>query len=181
MPLKLPRYLSLVEVKQMFDHAFGRDLVILYILFYLGLRNNELRLLRIEDIDFDNSNVKVVQGKGKKDRYIPIPKPITEILKLWIADRTTGWLIQGRQSKGTISNRHIERIVRNIANKSNIRNPGEVHPHTLRHSYATFIINNGGNIEEVKELLGHSNISATQIYTHLAHTKLKETINKVFE
>jgi len=180
MSLKLPRYLSLIEVKQMFGHASDRDLVILYILFYLGLRNNELRLLRIEDIDFESFNIKVVQGKGKKDRYIPIPKQLIPILQTWIGDKETGWVITGRQKQGTISNRHIRRIITEIAYNSGIRKPEEVHPHTLRHSYATFIINNGGNIEEVKELLGHSNISTTQVYTHLSTKKLKETINRIF-
>jgi len=164
----------------MFSHAQGRDLVILYILFYLGLRNNELRLLRIEDLDLVKNEAKVVQGKGKKDRYIPIPHPLNIVLNEWIGDRKFGLVINGRDKQGSISNRHIRRIVKRIAIKSNIRNPSEIHPHTLRHSYATHIINNGGDIRVVQELLGHANISATQIYTHLAIKKLKESVNKIF-
>jgi site-specific recombinase XerD len=157
-----------------------RNYIIIYILFMLGLRNNELRSLRIEDIDFVERNVKVVQGKGKKDRYIPMPNPLVDPLQKWIGGRKNGWLIEGRQSQGTLSNRHLRRIVKEIAQISNIRNPFEVHPHTLRHSYATFIINNGGGLREIQELLGHANISSTQVYTHIAHEKLKETIDKVF-
>ena len=180
MALKLPRYLSINEVKVMFSHAQGRDSVILYILFYMGLRNNELRNLRIEDIDFINSTIKVVQGKGKKDRFVPIPEPLKEPLKMWVCGKPSGWVIEGHSSLGRISNRHINRIIKTTAIESGIRNPTEIHPHTLRHSYATHILNSGGDLLEIKELLGHSNIIATQIYTHLAHDKLKETIQKVF-
>jgi len=176
MARKLPRFLSLPEVEEMFRSSSGnpRDNLMLKCMFYLGLRNSEVQNLRIEDIDFINGNVKVVQGKGKKDRYVPIPtKSLASELNSYIENRQTGKMFY-------ISDRHIRRIVKYYAKKAGIRKPDEVHPHTLRHSYATFLQNQGTPLNVIQDLLGHARIDTTTIYVHLGMEKKKELIEKAF-
>jgi site-specific recombinase XerD len=176
MPRKLPRFLSLPEVEAMFKVASGdrRDSLLLKSLFFLGLRNSELENLRIEDIDMINGNVKVVQGKGRKDRYVPIPSStLLQELKGYIENRNTGRLFY-------VSDRHIRRIVKEYAVKAGLRTPEEIHPHTLRHSYATFLQNQGTPLNIIQDLLGHARIDTTTIYVHMGMEKKKEFIEKAF-
>ena len=128
---KLPRFLSPLEVAEMFKVSMTsgsqRDTMLLKSLYYLGLRNSEVRTLRIEDIDAINRTVKVVQGKGRKDRYVPIPGEFAEELKAFIANqeetcsRRSGLLFEGRNEKGELSDRHLRRIVKGYARMANIR------------------------------------------------------------
>jgi integrase/recombinase XerD len=151
-----------------------RDNLMLKCMFYLGLRNSELENLRIEDIDLTNGNVKIVQGKGKKDRFVPIPtKTFASELQNAMGYQHSGKLFY-------VSNRHIRRIVKNYAVKAGIRKPEEVHPHTLRHSYATFLQNQGTPLNVIQDILGHANIDTTTIYVHLGMDKKKELIEKAF-
>lgn len=173
---KLPRFLSLPEVEAMFRAASDnvRDNLILKCLFYLGLRNSEVENLRIEDIDFINQNVKIIQGKGKKDRYVPISTPsLKRELKEYIGNRKEGRLFY-------VSDRHIRRIVKKYAIKAGIRNPKEVHPHTLRHSYATFLQNQGVPLNVIQKTLGHKNIETTTIYVHLGIERARQLIQQAF-
>ncbi len=143
-------------------------------LFYLGLRNSELENLRIEDIDFINQNVKIVQGKGRKDRYVPISTPsLKKELKQYIGDRKEGKLFY-------VSDRHIRRIVKKYAIQAGIRNPKEVHAHTLRHSYATFLQNQGIPLNVIQKTLGHKNIETTTVYVHLGIERTTQLIQQAF-
>ena len=176
MARKLPRFLSDSEVKAMFelsrDHP--RDNLLLKSMYYLGLRNSEVINLRYEDIDFINKTVKVVMGKGEKDRYVPVPsQEILDQFQAYTEDRRTGRVF-------LLTDRHLRRIVKNYAVKANIRNPGEIHPHTLRHSYATHLMNKGLPLNYIQELLGHSKIDTTTIYVHLGIDKKKELVTKAF-
>ncbi|MCX6817880.1 MAG: tyrosine-type recombinase/integrase [Candidatus Aenigmarchaeota archaeon] len=171
---KLPRFLSVPEVEAMFKVATdARNNLLLKTMFFLGLRNSEAQNLRIEDIDLINGNVKVVQGKGSKDRYVHIPTEFASELKSYIGNQQTGRLFY-------VSDRHIRRIVKEYAVKAGIRKPEEVHPHTLRHSYATFLQNQGTPLNVIQETLGHSNIETTTVYVHLGMDKKKELIEKAF-
>ncbi|MCK4335880.1 MAG: tyrosine-type recombinase/integrase [Candidatus Aenigmarchaeota archaeon] len=172
---KLPRFLSLPEAEALFKSSRDnpRDNLMLKCMFYLGLRNSELESLRIEDVDLINGNVKVVQGKGKRDRYVPIPSSLAYEIRSYIGEQKTGKMFY-------LSDRHIRRIVKNYAIKAGIRNPEEVHPHTLRHSYATFLQNEGVPLNIIQELLGHSEIDTTTIYIHLGTKKKKEWVEKAF-
>lgn len=177
MARKLPRFLSLAEVEAMFKVSSGnrRDNILMKCMFHLGLRNSEVQNLRAEDIDFINGNVKVVQGKGKNDRYVPIPmKAFASELKSYVGENKTGKLFY-------ISDRHIRRIVKDYAVKAGVRNPEEIHPHTLRHSYATFLQNQGMPLNVIQQLLGHSKIDTTTIYVHLGMEKKKELLEEAFK
>lgn len=172
---KLPRFLSLPEVEAMFKVSRDnlRDNLMLKFMFYLGLRNSEVQNLRIEDIDLMNRNLKVVQSKGDRDRYVPIPSNLEPEIRSYVGDNRTGKVFY-------ISDRHIRRIVKEYAIKAGIRNPQEVHPHTLRHSYATLLQNEGTPLNVIQELLGHSKIDTTTIYVHLGTEKKREFVEKVF-
>jgi site-specific recombinase XerD len=178
---KLPRILSSEEIASMFSasESIPRDNMLLKCMYYLGLKNNEARTLRTENIDTINSTVKVVQGKGKKDRYVPIPEGFSQELKAYIQGRS-GFMFVGRGREGTLSDRHIRRIVKSHACTANIRKYGEVHPHTLRHSYATHLQNSGVPLNVIQGMLGHERIETTTIYTHMGIDKAREYINQAF-
>jgi site-specific recombinase XerD len=178
---KLPRFLSPAEVAEIFRTAelSPRDSFLLKSMYYLGLRNSEAKSMRIDDIDFINNNVKVVQGKGRKDRYVPIPEGFSEELRGFVEGRS-GYLFEGRASQGTLSDRHIRRIVKYYAEKAGIRKFEEIHPHTLRHSYATHLQNNGVPLNVIQSMLGHERIETTTIYTHLGIDIARDFIDKAF-
>jgi site-specific recombinase XerD len=179
---KLPRFLTPTEVAEMFKTATTnpRDNMILKSLYYLGLRNSELRSLRLEDIDSINRTVKVVQGKGKKDRYVPIPGEFAAEVRSFISGRGTGLLFEGRNEVGELSDRHLRRIVKQYAVLAGVRKPEEVHPHTLRHSYATHLQNSGVPLNVIQNMLGHSRLETTTIYTHMGIDRAREFIDHAF-
>lgn len=182
MPRKLPRFLTPVEIAAMFKAAEAekRDLMLLKCMYFLGLRNSEAQNLLIEDVDLLNRTVKVVQSKRKKDRYVPIQAGFIEDLKDWIGGRQDGYLIPGRK-RNPISDRHIRRIVKQYARLASVRKPGEIHPHTLRHSYATHLQNQGVPLNVIQQLLGHSRVETTTIYLHLGTERMKEWVDRAFE
>lgn len=166
----MPRFLSFPEVEAMFKVSTDspRDNLMLKCMFYLGLRNSEVENLRIEDIDLVNGKVKV------QDRYVPIPtKSFASELQEAMGYQHTGKLFY-------VSDRHIRRIVKSYAVKAGIWKPEEVHPHTLRHSYATFLQNQGTPLNVIQAILGHERIDTTTIYVHLGMDKKKELIEKAF-
>jgi integrase/recombinase XerD len=181
---KLPRFLSMEEMKHVLavSKKNKRDYIIIKCLFYLGLRNSELQKLQVDDIDFINMNVKVVQGKGNKDRYVPIPgKEFAAELKSWAGRRTKGLFIEGRGTDSMLSDRHIRRIVKKYAIEAGIRKPEEIHPHTLRHSYATHLQNKGIPLNAIQLILGHENIETTTIYLHLGTERIRDLVEKAFK
>ena len=152
---KLPRTLSIEEVYQMFNASIDnpRDNFLLKFMFFTAMRNDEVRRQRIEDIDLINGVVHVRMGKGKKDRKIPIPDFFIQEIKdyLMLIGRTSGYLFEGRDEFGRMSDRHIRRIVKKYAKLAGLRNWWEVHPHTFRHSYATFLRNKGVPLDVMLE------------------------------
>jgi site-specific recombinase XerD len=181
---KLPRFLTMEEVKHMIaaSEMNRRDCMIIKCLFYLGLRNSELRGLQVDDIDFINRTVKIVQGKGNKDRFVPIPsRGFAAELRQLAGKRTSGLLIEGRGIGSMLSYRHIRRIVKKYAIEAGIRKPEEIHPHTLRHSYATHLQNQGLPLNAIQQILGHENIETTTIYLHLGTERIRDLVEKAFK
>ena len=178
---KLPRFLTPLEVAEMFSVAepSERDCLLMKCMYFLGLRNSEAQGLTIQEIDLINGTVKVVMGKGKKDRYVPIPAGFAEELKGYIGQTREGLLFPGR-SKGKLSDRHIRRIVKFYAKKAGVRKPEEIHPHTLRHSYATHLQNSGVPLNIIQNILGHERIETTTIYTHMGLEKAREWVEHAF-
>lgn len=205
MPRKLPRFLTPLEVAEMFQASDGRDLLLLKCLYFLGLRNSEAQNLLIEDIDIINKTVKVVMGKRKKDRYVPIHGDFAGELKAFIGEsegseggiaqdsksegskegtftqniKSEGYLFPGR-SQGRLSDRQIRRIVKAAAHRAGVRKAEEVHPHTLRHSYATHLQNSGVPLNIIQNMLGHERLETTAIYSHMGVEKAREWIEHAF-
>jgi len=147
-----------------------------------GLRVSELVNLKINDIDFDSCLVKTL-GKGSKERIIPIGdyaiyfvlKYLKEYRPLLLKKEYTDYLFLN--NRGTkISRQSFYKIVEDLAVKKNIKT--KISPHTLRHSFATHLLDRGADIVSIKELLGHSSLATTQIYTHISNQKLQDEYNK---
>jgi integrase/recombinase XerC len=153
-----------------------RDRLILEMLYGTGMRAAEIVRIDMEDLDTRSGLVRVT-GKGGKERLIPLGSTVVSILEEYIAERRRnvgswgGPLIQGRGKDGRMSTRTVQRIVSNWAHRSGLSG---VHPHMLRHTFATHLLNRGAEIRAVQELLGHASLATTQIYTHLTIDRLRE-------
>lgn len=159
-----------------------RDLAILETLFSTGLRVSELCSLN-RDIDFEKGEI-VVRGKGGKIRTVFLAERAKNAILKYLSMRTDKEpalfisLAKNLPPK-RITPRAVQKIIKYYAKKAGILK--DIHPHTLRHQLATILISEGANIRFVQELLGHKNISTTQIYTHIAKPELKEIYKKYFE
>ncbi|MFA6379089.1 MAG: tyrosine recombinase XerC [Candidatus Omnitrophota bacterium] len=179
---KLPKFLSEMDTARLVDAVTGtdeaslRDHAILETLYSTGMRVSELVSLNLDRVDFITNLVKVL-GKGKKERLLPIGETALKVVKQYVDTRT-------HQSEAVFLNHHgrrlTDRSVRNIVNKyiTKASIQGKMSPHSLRHSFATHLLNAGADLRSVQELLGHVNLSTTQIYTHMTTEKLKSIYNK---
>jgi tyrosine recombinase XerC len=183
---KLPLFLSEEEVRTLIESAseddvWGRrDRAILEVLYSTGMRVGELVNLNMEDIDFIGSATKV-SGKGKKERMLPIGEKALvsiryylDVLPQRLKEKNKALFINKRMTR--ISDRSVRRIVNKYINLTSKRSG--ISPHTLRHSFATHLLDRGADLRSVQELLGHANLSTTQIYTHITTQRLKEAYEK---
>jgi site-specific recombinase XerD len=162
---KLPRCLSESEVGRLLAAGIGlRDRAILELLYASGLRLSEIADLQLEEINLDAGTLMVRAGKGNKDGLAFFGMPATEALRAYICDRTRGPVFLN-SSGGPLRKRSIRLIVGASARRAGL---ADVHPHTLRHSFATHLLNHGADIRYVQQLLRHARLSTTQIYTHTA-------------
>jgi tyrosine recombinase XerC len=178
----LPKFMTEEEVSRLIESSVPkdemglRDRAILETFYSTGMRISELVGLSLEDLDFIGGVVKL-KGKGKKERIAPIGDRAISSLRAYLDSR------KKQSSKVFLNKRGIgitDRGVRNIVGKylriSGMRQG--ISPHTLRHSFATHLLNRGADLRTVQELLGHANLSTTQIYTHLTTEKLKSVYDK---
>ena len=158
------------------NYSGVRDKAILEVLYATGLRRAELINLKEAHIDFSNSNLKVF-GKGKKERLVPISINLISILKRYIAKRNeTFHSVEEFLFLTEKGKKLYPKLVYNIVKKhlGNVTSDDLKGPHTLRHSFATHLSDNGAELNVIKELLGHSSLAATQIYTHNSVEKIKQ-------
>ena len=152
-----------------------RDRVILELLYGTGMRLSELLALKVNDIDGGSRLVRVM-GKRSKERLIPITDSLTKLLDQYIAQRipaeSTERLILTDVNKAAYPV-FVQRIVKK--HLSSVTTLSQKSPHVLRHTYATHLLNRGADLNAIKELLGHANLAATQIYTHNSIEKLKKS------
>ncbi|MBM3247588.1 integrase [Candidatus Pacearchaeota archaeon] len=171
---KIPAVLSKDEIKLLLKSLTNKKSKLMLSLIYAcGFRVSELVNLKINDLDFAEKAGYIKQAKGKKDRVFNIPEFLLEDLKNQAQEQKNQgleYLFSGRGEK--ITDRNIQKIVRLAAKKAGIKK--QVHTHTLRHSFATHLLENGVDIRKIQELLGHSNLSTTQIYTHISREELKK-------
>ncbi len=181
---RLPRFVDKKDIDTLFEHVEFPDnwqghteRMLLQVLYNTGIRLAELIQLQVQHIDLSNTSIKVL-GKGNKERVIPISNALRENIQHYIQTRAKEWPeadlpflllnAKGRQL--------YPRYVYDITKKylSLVTTIDKKSPHILRHSFATHLTNNGADLNAVKELLGHSSLAATQVYTHNSIEKLKE-------
>ncbi len=188
-PRRLPRLLTEEEVTRLLEAPFPRDFfgirdrAILEVFYSTGVRVSELTRLRKGDLDLARGLGKVL-GKGKKERLVLIGRPARRAVEDWLREREAlrrrlgrveGWLFLGHKGKG-LTTRRVAQILEKAAGLAGLT--CRVHPHLLRHSFATHLLNRGADLRLVQEMLGHSSLAATQIYTHLGLARLKEVYRK---
>ncbi len=174
-PKKIPTVLTKDEVKRMIELTKNlKHKLIIELLYSTGLRLSELRNLKIKDLDLNENVLWVRKGKGAKDRMVILSKMLSDELRKYIEGRDPedfvfhGW-------HGQISSRAVQKIIKEAAKRANISK--KVTPHVLRHSFATHLLEAGVDIRKIQVLLGHANLSTTQIYTTVSTAELKKIEN----
>lgn len=186
---RLPKVLFQEEMNELIDEIPCdtplqiRDRLIFELLYSTGIRISEAIQIKLNEID-RNLKVVLIHGKGNKDRYVPYNQHFDQILKRYLKEARP-IIIKNKVNDFLILNSHgdqlttrgLEYIFRRVLTA--INHPG-IHPHILRHSLATHMLDNGADIRIVQELLGHASINTTQIYTHVSVKKLQEVYNRNF-
>ena len=171
-PQRLPVVLSRVDITELLGVIRNQKHYLLLSLAYgAGLRLGEVRNLKLKDLDFNDGTLTVRQGKGGKDRVTIIPRKIRGDLAVFVEFKEMNDLIFESERGGQLSARSVQKIFDNSRRKAGITK--EATFHSLRHSFATHLLEDGTDVRFVQELLGHSNIRTTQIYTHVMRPSLK--------
>ena len=174
-PKTLPAVLSPEEVSRLIQAAaHGRDRVLLQVAYGCGLRLSELLSLQVGDIDSARMVLHVRQGKGRKDRLVPLSVRLLEELRAyWRLCRPATWLFPGKKADQPITNGNVQRNFRRIARRAGLTKRCSMH--TLRHSYATHLLEAGVDLLTLKALLGHRNLDTTARYLHISTQRLQKT------
>lgn len=171
---KIPEVLSKEEVKALLDSLkTGKSKLMVSLMYACGLRVSELLNLKVSDLNFVEKIGHIKQAKGRKDRIFNIPDFIFLDLKCHAENqlkKNKEFLFTG--PNGRLSSRNLQKIVSSASKRAGIKK--KVHCHTLRHSFATHLLENSIDIRKIQELLGHSDLSTTQIYTHISTEELKK-------
>ncbi len=184
---KLPKTIADDEIEALFGHidrydSLGfRDYLLLDLLFSCGLRASEVTTMTIKDVQLGQKQI-LIHGKGSKDRYVPLHDRLTDDFRHYLTYIRPLLLSKGKSLdetrvfisyKGTaLSVRGLQYVLKKL-----IRNAGEtyrIHPHMLRHAFATTLLDHGADLRVVQELLGHEHLKSTQIYTHVSNERIKE-------
>jgi integrase/recombinase XerD len=174
-PKRLPTVLSQAELVQLFEATTNlRDRVLLTTAYACGLRVNEVACLQVDDIDSKRMLVHVRQGKGNKERIVPLPPALLDALRRWwLVFRPARWLFSGRDRAKPITARAIRHAVTAAAVRAGLKK--RVSPHTLRHSFATHLVEMGTSLHTVQVLLGHNSFKTTTRYNHVARPVVTAT------
>ncbi|AKP46854.1 MULTISPECIES: tyrosine recombinase XerC [Bacillus] len=184
---RLPDFFYDEEMQALFAACEGeeplaiRNKALLELLYATGIRVSECANIQMNDIDFELCTL-LVKGKGKKERYVPFGSFAEEAIKRYI-QKSRSILIQKNDHQhsalfvnargGPLTPRGIRHILNQIIKKASLS--GKIHPHMLRHTFATHMLNNGADLRAVQELLGHSHLSSTQLYTHVTNEHLRKS------
>lgn len=186
----LPRVLTVAEVDRLMEqpdvlkHLGLRDRAMLELMYGTGIRVSEMLSLQKEDINMSAGFLRCM-GKGMKERIVPVNQTSIDWVKRYLV-RSRNYLVKNHLERtlfvnargNKLSRQGYFKILRGYADKADIKI--EVTPHTLRHSFATHMLENGADLRAVQEMLGHSDISTTQIYTHLTQSRLREVYKQYF-
>ncbi len=183
----LPKYVKEIDIEKMFEvpdtrNKFGmRNLLIIRLLYSTGIRVSELVNIKVKDINIEDRTIKIL-GKGDKERIVVFGNNTYDCLKDYLNNdyqllnqRNSEYLLLNKDGN-KISDRYIRNIIDDIIFKASIKM--HVSPHMLRHTFATTMLNNGADLVNVKDLLGHTSLNTTSIYTHVSDDMLKEVYRK---
>ncbi len=166
---RLPTVLSKAEVRRLLDAApRDKSRLILALLYSSGFRVSELCHLKVKDLELDQRRAWVRSGKGAKDRLVILSASVCTMLREYVESRNQLFLFPGDDA-GTLSPRTVQEMIQRTAKRAKIDK--RVTPHVLRHSFATHLLEAGTDIRLIQELLGHSNLQTTQIYTHVSESE----------
>lgn len=189
-PKRLPSPLPIDDCARLLDSladaktpAELRDRALLELLYGAGLRVGEAVGLDVRDVELHRGEVRVL-GKGRKERVVPLPGASLDALRAWIDSRRgPGALseplfvaLRGSGERRRLGERDVRRILRRVASRAGVA--GSVHPHRLRHSYATHLLDMGADLREIQELLGHASLGTTQKYTAVSAERLMEVYDR---
>lgn len=174
-PRKLPVVLGLAEVAQFFASITSIKYRAIFMTAYAaGLRVSEVVQLRVTDIDSQRMVIRVRQGKGRKDRYVMLSPKLLELLRLyWKVSRPSTWLFPGRSPEHHVSLSIVQRVCKKAAAGSGLTKP--VTLRTLRHSFATHLLEAGADVRTIQMLLGHRSLQTTALYTHVSSERIRAT------
>jgi len=185
----IPRFLYKEELEKLFtisnlEHELGqRNQALLELLYATGIRVSECCSLKLKDIDFHIGTI-LVTGKGNKQRYVPFGSFAEKALHTYIEDGRNKLIVANQQNNDDLFLNHrgknltprgVRVILEKMIKETSLTN--KIHPHMLRHTFATHMLDSGADIRSVQELLGHENLSSTQIYTHVTKERLQKVYN----
>lgn len=185
---KLPRVLTESEQEKLvsfFNARYWtphRNQTMVLVMLDAGLRVGEVVALKVDHVDLLTRRITIREGKGAKDRRVPIVERLHAALTAWyerragIVDTTCQWVFPTRVG-AQVQSSDVRRVVKRTAGRVRLPEADRVSPHTLRHSFATDLLNETGNLRLVQHLLGHTSVATTQIYTHLADEHLDQALS----
>ena len=170
----LPRVLSIAEADRLFlgESCSFRDRALVELLYGCGLRVAEASGLLVADVDVEEGVVRVRHGKGKKERHLPLGSCARSALRTHLASLVGPGPVFRNTRGGALTPRTLRRAVKRVSQQGGVQ---DVHPHALRHSFATHMLDSGADLRAIQELLGHSSLSTTQRYTHVSAQSLLAT------
>ena len=192
---KLPEFMYLEEINNLFelnsqrkDFLMHRDQAIIELLFSSGLRVSELVNLTLQDLNLKERMMRIV-GKGNKERIVPFSLKTQKTLSVYLENTRKQLISDSGNMIGTnyvflnsrgekLTTRGVEYILQEIENKTGVTL--SLHPHKFRHSFATHLLNQGLDLRTIQELMGHSSLSSTQVYTHVSNQKMHDEYEKAF-
>jgi integrase/recombinase XerD len=178
---RIPNVLTKEEVKQLINSLdTKKSRLMVSFMYACGFRVSELVHLKVKDLNFEEKIGNMRQGKGKKDRVFNIPDFLLEDLKVQVEkqkEEKKEYLFTGPKER--LSERNLQKIISKAGKRAGIKK--DVHCHTLRHSFATHLLENGTDIRTIQVLLGHSSISTTELYTHISRQQLKNVKSPIDE
>lgn len=174
---KLPTVLTESEVRRLLEAAGDlKEQVILMTLYSAGLRLNELIHLQVKDIDSTKMQIRVRQGKGAKDRNVILSQTLLVVLRRYFLKyRPQTWLFYGRTPQQPLAERFVQRLVHRLSQKAGLR--PDICTHTLRHSFATHLLEHGTELPYIQEMLGHRCVKTTMLYTRVSPRALRKVIS----
>jgi site-specific recombinase XerD len=178
MGLKLPTWLTAPERKRLLGLGLSaRDRAIVATFLYTGLRSNELRLLDIEDLDFEAMTVFVRFGKRAKQRIVPLHAEAAAALEAHLDGRTANGPVFESNRGQRISYDRLHSLVVDLGRQAGLRKA--LHPHALRHSFAVSLLDAGVDLETIRDLMGHESIQTTSIYLHCSTAKRRAAVDRI--